>query len=86
MSEVTKCQKKTKCLLGEKKDSRGGEEALKRFFTMRKTKENIRKVAALWMQSVANAELVFYYHYYFTWQKLLSMTLVLFICHILPFL
>lgn len=48
--------------------------------------ENIRTHAALWMQSVANAELVFYYHYYFTWQTLLSMTLVLFICHILPFL
>lgn len=57
-----------KMSVGEKKTQGGEDEALKRFFTMRK-KENIRKHAALWMQSVANAELVFYYHYYFTWQS-----------------
>lgn len=69
MSEENKMSvgEKTRGLGGGK----GGERRrFEEIFHNEKKNENIRKHAALWMQSVANAELVFYYHnYYFTWQS-----------------
>lgn len=55
----------------------------RRDFTQWEKVENIRH-AALWVQPVANAELVFLFSLSFYMP--LSMTLVLFIGHILPFL